>query len=587
MTRLFWVALTMLAAAALLSAGCGRTDAADGAARSADKAANTGPGADLVVRNALIYTGDPKLPEATALASKGGKLSYVGEEAGIAAFIGSKTKVIDAAGRRLIPGLHDVHQHTLEGHLALIDCVLDGTETDPEAFIDTVAACKPTIARGWILGHGHTIHTLLAAKRAPRLILDDTGHKGPIAIMEATSHSTWVNSKALQELGIDDKTPDPPGGIIVRDAGGKATGLLIDAAGEWPWDGALKSTPALDKANEQALREGLAHNNRWGITSAVDARVYWQRGYLDTYNAVAKAGDMTVRMVLSLWASPSAADDKQIGDLEAMYADDGGVLRVSMVKLYDDGLLGNTTAALLQPYSGKTLTKHAKGLNYFDAERLPRYVKELSAAGFRMHIHAIGDRAVHEALNAIEVAYQLGGKGGAKHRLTHVEMLDKADIPRFSQLGVGADMQLNDHTHDSHIGDYEALLGKKRPHDKLWLLRALWDTGATVALSSDYDVGPISPFVGMQHALTMGAGRQLQSVGDALAAYTTKAARIMGSEALTGTLEVGKAADFAVLDRDFISIGSTPAGRSKIGKTKVLLTVMGGREVFADGPFKR
>ncbi len=193
-----------------------------------------------------------------------------------------------------------------EGGGPIIDCALDGNVDDPEQFVSVVAACNPAQGTDWVLGGGHTIATVLGARRAPRLILDDAIDDAPVAIMEQSSHSTWVNSRAVELLGIDATTPNPQGGLILEDPSGEPNGILVDAAGEWPWEAALAPSPALDQLNREALRAGIAGNSAVGITSAVDARTDWQRGYLDAHTPARDAGELTVRMVLSLWASPAS-----------------------------------------------------------------------------------------------------------------------------------------------------------------------------------------------------------------------------------------------------------------------------------------
>jgi len=527
------------------------------------------------VRNARIFTADDAQPFAEAMAIRGGALVFVGGDAEAASFVGGATNVVDLGGAVVLPGLHDVHQHTLEAQLGVIDCLLDPEVTDPELYVPEVAACATSSGTGWILGHGHRIETLLSASRAPRLILDAAISDRPVAIMEETSHSTWVNTRALELLGVDRTTVDPQGGVIDRDPDGSANGLLIDAAGELPWEQALRASDELRRLNHDALLEGLALNAENGITSAVDARAYWQRGYLDAYRAARDEGALTTRMVLSLWASPLADDDAQIEALRGMFADDGGRLRVTQVKIYSDGLLQNTTAALLEPYLTTERLAGPSGLNYFPAGRLNRYVSELGAAGFDAHIHAIGDRAVREALDAIAGAMSDPSAQPHLHRLTHVELLAPSDLERFNALGAGADMQLGEHSHrDVAARDLAPWIGAARARERSFSLRDLWDTNAVVALSSDYDVGEISPFAGMQRALELGE-QSLPDVAAAVHAYTTNGALIMGSEETTGALRASMAADFVVLDRDLFEI---PV--AQISQTRVQWTVVGGEEVY-------
>jgi len=359
----------------------------------------------------------------------------------------------------------------------------------------------------------------------------------------------------------------------LRAADGTPNGVLVDAAGEWPWDHALAPSPELDAINHRALLDGMAHDNEYGITSASDARVYWGRGYLDAYRRAEERGEMTVRMVLGLWAYPSKNDDTQIATLARMRRDDGGMVRQTQIKIYADGLTQNTTAALLEPYRSKTLGA-ARGLDYFDAPRLARCVRELQAAGFDMHIHTIGDRGVRQALDAIEAARALPGGAGARHRLTHVELVHPGDVPRFRTLGVFADVQLAEENDPEHLHELEPFIGAERMNERAWRVRDLYASGATVTLSSDYDVGDLNPFAGMQRALTRGA-QSLPNIDAALRAYTVNAARLMRSETRTGSLEVGKRADMIVVDRDIYAI---PVER--IAGTRVLRTMVDGREVY-------
>jgi predicted amidohydrolase YtcJ len=212
----------------------------------------------------------------------------------------------------------------------------------------------------------------------------------------------------------------------------------LDTAGDLVTDLAFKPTPELKKANYVGLLKGLKQVAENGITSMVEARLYWKREYLDAYYQAEREGKLTARTNISLWAYPTMNDTEQLKTLKAMYKDDGNSLvRVNQIKIYADGILHNTTAALLAPY--KTVLNGVGsdvGLSYFTQARLTKYVTELEKVGFDMHIHTIGDRGVRESLNAIEVAQNTNPSLQARHRLTHVEVVNPSDIPRFNQLGV-------------------------------------------------------------------------------------------------------------------------------------------------------
>ena len=561
-------------------------DTAGGAAE--DTTANVPlPGApDLLLHNGKIFTAATGPEFVTALAIDAeGQITWIGDDP--AGLMSSAKAKIDLQGRVVLPGFHDVHQHTLEAHLEVIDCILEDGETaqDPEDHYVTIAKCAPGKDTGWVLGWGHSVLTLLAALRPPREILDEAFPTTPVAIMEMTSHSTWVNTAALTALKIDANTPDPPGGIIVREDDGSASGILVDSAGEWPWDLALAQSPALDTKNYDALRTGQANNSRHGITSAVDARVYWKRGHLAAYQKAADNDHLTARTTLSLWAYPSAEDAQQLDALVAMYAaptEADALLHTTQVKLYSDGLLENTTAALLQPYRVETWGPKT-GLSYFDQARIAKYATHLQAVGFDLHIHAIGDRAVRESLNAIEAAKASPGGDKARHRLTHVEIIHPDDIPRFAALGVYADMQLTQYNHPDRVHEYDEYLGSAVVTERAWPLRTLHESmrqaNIGAALSSDYDVSPLSPFEGIQRAVTRG-DQSLPSVEEAVRAYTVFPAAITHSEQQTGTLQPGKAADLIVVDKDIFTIPKTD-----IAKTRVLWTLLQGDEVFRHPDF--
>ncbi len=551
------------------------TDVTDAAA-AADAASTAGVA--LVVRNARVFTADAGNTFVSAIAVDDGAIVWVGDDADSEAYVGSGTKVVDLDGRLVLPGLHDVHQHPLEAHLDVIDCLLDPNEWDPEDYSDDLVGCAPSETTGWVLGWGFSVLTIVWATRPPREILDEVFPDTPVAIMEETSHSTMVNTAGLVALGIDADTPNPPGGIIVKDDAGQPNGLLVDSAGEWPWDSALEASPALDAENYKALLAGQDDNSKHGITSAVDARVYLGRGHLAAYERAAAEDALSVRMVLALWAYADADDSEQIPELSALLSDDGGLLRVRQVKLYSDGLTQNTTAALLEPYVAETWGPPT-GLNYFEQSRLEAYAKALQAVGFDLHIHTIGDRAVREALNAIEATRGDPGGATARHHLTHVELVHPDDVPRFGALDVLADMQMSEWTMGDRLHDSDELIGAERVDERSWPLASLREAGATVALSSDYDVGSLSPFDGMEVALTRGV-QALPDVAAAVKAYTIDAARIMRSEDLTGSLEVGKRADLVVLDQDIFK-----ALPQKIGGTNVLWTLLDGEEVYRAGGF--
>jgi len=545
--------------------------------------------ADTLLEDGFIYTVNDVQPTAAAVAVRNGRIVYVGSDRGARAYRGPQTQVIDLDGRMAMPGVHDSHVHILEAFHQAITCSIPTGQSIP-SYIPLIQSCAPSAGTNWVLGFGHSIfdmHQFIEAGGSPVDVLDIAVPDRPAVFMEETSHSVWVNSHALQAIGFDALTPDPPGGVILRDTfTNEPNGVLLDAAGEMVMDLALLPNPTLDQMNYDALLEGLAEANRNGLTSLADARCYWRRGYVEAWKRAREEGTLSVRAVVGLWAYPYELDDaQQIADLTALYSNDpDSLLRFSQVKLYADGEIGTTTAALfspgydLDPFFFFGPLAGQLGINYFDQARLTTYVTQLEAVGFDMHIHAIGNRGVHEALNAVEAAaIANGGASSARHRLTHVHLVHPQDVPRFAGLNVTADFQPFD------AGDFQFFYGIYLPFglvpQQAEKLRTLYDAGARVVLSSDYDVGELSPFAGMERALRLGS-ESLPNIDAAIRAYTIEPAHLLRQEDRVGSIEVGKRADIIVLDRDITSI-PVP----QLSQTRVLLTLLDGEEVWRDPSF--
>jgi predicted amidohydrolase YtcJ len=528
--------------------------------------------ADLVVYGDVV-TLDAASQRAQGLAVRDGEIVWVGATPVPERWLGDDTEVVDLEGQQVLPGLHDVHNHLLEAfHPIGEGCVVSGY-APLRTHGDTLRACASSQPGDWVVGWGFDLWTSQMPGPTPREVLDAAIPDRPAAILEATSHAVWVNSAALARLGFDGPGPDPVGGVVQRDRDGVAVGVLLDAAGEAAMDAALIDRPGMAEMNEAALKAGLAEAARNGITSVGDGRAYWKRGYVEAWRAVDARGELTVRAVVPLWAYPGDDDDAQIAALTAMFSREPGArLRFDQVKIYSDGLVWITTGALLEPYVGPQLAGPT-GLTYFDAGRLARYTTELERVGFDMHIHAIGDRGVRQALDAVAAARATNGDVGARHRLTHVEWVAPDDVPRFAALGVAADVQLaGSWTAPSRLHDNDFLVGPARVDERAYRVRDLYDAGARVVLSSDYDVGPMSPFVGMARAVDRG-DQSLPSVEAALRAVTIEAAWVLRQEELVGSLEVGKRADFVVVDRD---VFTTEA----LAETSVVWTVVDGDETW-------
>ena len=528
---------------------------------------------EIVFFNGKIYTVNDSQPWADAIYIKDGVIKYVGTNEEAKNMASTEATQIDLKGKFIMPGIHDVHMHPLEASTNNFQFILNENKTNPESYInDVIAANNSNSGTGWLLGWGHYLETILSATRPPREILDDAVSDRPVAVMEQTSHSVWCNSKALELMGIDASSLNPTGGIIMKDANGEPNGILIDNAGNLLLDLALTPTSASAQNDYNGLVDfGLPELAKHGITSVCDARTYWKRNHQDTWIRLAEEGKLTARFNLGLWAYPTEDDAAQIAMLKSLYQNNSNsLLKINQVKLYADGIIHNTTSAMhgdfLVNYFGGTTNN---GLNYFTEQRIGEYIAALEATGFDFHIHTIGNRGVNEALNAIEN----NGTSAGRHRLTHVEFVDASDYSRFAALNVTADAQVaGDFTKPEHWHDNDYLVGASVA-DNIIPLKSLKAANTRITLSSDWDVSEMNPFIGLENAVTRSP--QELTLKEAVKAYTINAAYVMRQEDKVGSLEVGKEADFIILDRDIFDIST-----GQISKTKVLETYLQGRRVY-------
>lgn len=530
--------------------------------------------ATKVFKNGQIYTVNEQQEWADAVAIKDNKIIFVGSNADVENYVDSTTKVTDLSGKMMMPGFHDVHMHPIESASENTHFAISAEVTDPENYIDEIiAASTANPGSGWLIGFGHSIFTLLEASRPPIDILDEAVPDRPVIIMDHTSHSMWVNSAALAVAGFTKDTPHPTGGRILRDEfTGELNGILIDNAGNIVMDIALEPTTASLQTDYNGLVEyTLPQLAKHGITSISDARSFWQRDDHTTWLKAERNAVITARVAVGLWAYPSANDDEQLADLKALYSNNSdSYLKFNQIKLYSDGIVVNATSAMLSAYNIDLIgIPENKGLNYFSQARIEKYIAALAPTGFDFHMHAIGDRGIREALNAVENA----GSANERHRITHVEIVDPADIPRFAALNVTADAQVaGDFTNPEHWQENNELIGAVRS-DNAVPIKSLDAAGARVTLSSDWNVSPFNPFIGLQNAVTR-APQEL-TLAKAIKAYTLNSAYVMRQEDKVGSIEVGKLADLVVLDRNLFDIAE-----NSINQTKVIMTVFDGEIIY-------
>ena len=358
---------------------------------------------------------------------------------------------------------------------------------------------------------------------------------------------------------------------------GRLTGLVLEDAQQ-----AVRNVAAVDAETAYAgllvALDELAHN---GITSISDAGGYWQQNHPATFLRALAENWLTVRAVNALYLYPSLDIDSQLAELEQRFDDDpDSSLRYKTVKIYIDGILDLGTAAMIEPYDVAPDEKYPNGFTYFQAEQLQRYVSELHRIGYKLHFHVIGDAATRMALDAIEaIDADPREVADRRHRLTHTYLVDPADVPRFARLGMVADFQVGP---ESSAPDYHEYLSEFIGQSAFDLIpvKTLLDSGAHVSLSSDWDADPLSPFGTIQRAVTRDENA-VDTVEQAIELVTLSAAYALSQDDMTGSIEVGKYADYVIVDQNLLEIDV-----GQIGGTSVMLTVVGGRQTYRSPEFR-
>ncbi|MFG3009494.1 amidohydrolase [Streptomyces cinerochromogenes] len=535
----------------------------------------------------LLFTGGPVLtPEgrtATAVAVTGDRITAVGH-AEVRGLAGPRTEVVDLAGRLLLPGFQDAHVHPVPAGLELSRCDLTGRTTAGETVAAVRAYADAHPEREWILGGGWSMEAFPGGTPTKEL-LDAVVPDRPVYLPNRDHHGAWVNSRALELAGIGRDTPDPADGRIERDASGEPSGTLQEGAMQLVGRLAPPATPADRLA---ALLHAQRHLHALGITAWQDALVGDFLGMDDpaeAYLTAAEDGSLTARVVGALWWDRERGAEQIPELVERRAASSRGRFRAGAVKLMLDGVAENHTAALLEPYLDRCGCATAnRGTSFIDPARLPRYVTELDALGFQCHFHALGDRAVRDALDAIEAARDAGGTRDTRPHLAHLQVVHPDDVPRFARLGATANIQPLWAAHEPQMDELTIpFLGPERARHQ-YPFGALLRSGARLAAGSDWPVSSPDPLQGIHVAVNRvepgGTGPvflpdERLSLSDALTAYTAGSAYVNHLDD-TGRVAVGALADLVVLDRDPFS-GPPEA----IAETRVALTYVGGACVYA------
>ena len=523
----------------------------------------------LAVVNARIWTGDPRRPWADALAAASDRLLVVGSSAEVRKLATASTKVVDAHGMMVVPGLIDSHVHFLDGGFGLASVQLRDAKT-PQEFTRRIAEYAKTIPAGTWITNGDWDHEQWGGELPTREWIDSVTPNNPVWVNRLDGHMALANTAALRAAGVTRETPAVPGGTIVHDAHGEPTGILKDNAQSLVERAMPARTPAQeDRALEAAMRY-VAGN---GITS-VHNMGSW--GDLAAFERAHAAGSLITR----IYAAVPLSTWERLRDTVRARGRGDAWLSIGGLKGFVDGSLGSHPAAMLEPF---TDAPNDTGLFVNTPENLYQWTSGADKAGLNVIVHAIGDRAIRTQLDIYERVAREDGPRDRRFRIEHAQHIAPADIPRFSRLGVIASMQPYHAIDDGRWA--EKVIGHERGKGT-YAFKSLLDAGTRLAFGSDWFVAPATPLEGIYAAVTRrtldGAHpdgwypEQKIGVEDALRAYTSGAAYASFDERDKGVLVAGKLADFVMIDRDL-----TRVAPETIREARIMMTVVGGRVVHS------
>ena len=548
-------------------------------------------GADVIFTNGKVYTLDAAMPWAEAVVVRGDSIVYVGDDAGAAAYGGEATQRIDLGGSLLLPGFIDSHIHPIdEGGLATalsLQTESGSIETWLQAIAD-YAAANPD--KEVVYGYGF-MASAFGANGPSREMLDAVVPDRPVLILDEGLHSAWVNSAALKRLNITRDTPDPVPGFSYykRDANGDATGFLLEGT-------AFMAMAGLEVASTEVVVEGTAIVidllNSNGVTSVFDAGTFHaSAGFVnDVLAALEAQGKLTVRVV----GSTLVMDADQV-DTAAATAEQwrklirGKNYHYGTLKILDDGTIEGRTAAMFEDYRGEGIEPGNAGSTVFTEAELVEMIAAAAALNIDVHVHALGERAVHEALNAIEAVREIAPDSDSRYTLTHIQVVTDQDVPRFGELGVIAQSTPLWATYDTYGKEFIS----EDQFQRYFRFRSIEDAGGRLAFGSDFPASGLG-VMGLSPLLQIELGHTRRYPGDPdsplqpraserldvaslVRGFTLGAAYQLHMEDQIGSIEAGKRADLVVLDRNIFEIDPFT-----IHETAVVLTMMDGIIVYTD-----
>ncbi len=536
--------------------------------------------ADTIIINGKIYTVNPSEPWIQAVAIRDGKIIAAGSDRLIFSYRGKSTQIIDAKGHMVLPGFVDAHVHIMAGAANLEQVSLNDAKTidDFQRLIKEYADNNPD--KKWIQGMGWYYSIFGKDSMPDKRYIDEIISDRPVYLAAYDGHSSLANSKALELAGITGNTPDPPSGIIVRDPKtGEPTGLLKEAAGQLV--SGLMIKPTHDEEIKR-LTKAIHYASSLGFTRLISAGADAER--IELFDEIRNRGDLAIRLYMARFVNAPVTEDaiKILEENRKKYNDDW--IDLNTVKFLLDGVIEAHTAAMLEPYEGDQADS---GLLYFEPDKYKESVIKLDKLGYTISTHTIGDRAIRLALDAYEAANMANNRTDVRNRIEHIECPDRTDIPRIGKLGVIASMQPLHTTPNDNIFNVWVKSVETERAGHAWPWRDILSGGAKICFGSDWPVVTLNPWPAVQMLLTRTTTEgtpeggwlpeQRLTLEEAIFGYTLGGAIASRRDDKEGSIEAGKLADIIIISQNLFEISP-----DQIGKTKVMLTMVGGKIVYQD-----
>ena len=542
-------------------------------------AAEVRPSADIIITNARVYTVDKGKPRAEAVAVVGDRIVAVGTSAEIDELRGPSTKVIDAGQKLLLPGFNDAHVHFVSGGLQLDSVDLKDAASADE-FVRRIAARAKITPKGeWITGGDWDDQKWTPAQLPAKEMVDPVTGDIPVFVGRYDGHMGLANSAALKIAGITAKTPDPPGGTIVRDAQGNPTGILKDAAMDKMWD---SMPPLSHERRVRAIKRALSYAARVGVTSVQDMNPAYED--MAVYSELAERGELTTR----IYAAPPIAGWEDQAKLGIRHSFGTPSLRMGALKAYADGSLGSTTAYFYQPYIDAPNTRGLLSADMQPLSKMRERMLKADAAGLQLCTHAIGDQAISITLDLYAELIKENGERDRRLRIEHAQHMATKDFARFAAEKVIASVQPYHAIDDGRWA--EKRIGPERIQTT-YAFRTFLNSGVRLAFGTDWDVAPLNPMLTLYAAVTRATldgknpngwvPEQKLKIDEAVEAYTMGSAYAEFQENEKGSITPGKLADMVVLSDDIFSVNP-----KSLPDVQVDLTMVGGKVVWTRQPEK-